>query len=1073
MHTNRVETDPRPPNKGQQQENPTWLFHLQNKPAPRTRSAASIVGTRSNPTFADIDGDGLLDLAIGEDFGTLRYYENTGTVLAPVYTARTGTANPLNGINVGFSSTPTFADIDGDGDQDLVVGESGGSLNYYENTGTASAPTYTARTGTANPLNGIDVGFSSTPTFADIDGDGLLDLVVGEGTGNLNYYENTGTASSPTYTARTGTANPFNGIDVGSASTPTFADIDGDGDQDLVFGEDNGNLNYYENTGTASSPTYTARIGTANPWDGIDVGILSTPTFADIDGDGDQDLVVGENNGNLNYYENTSVLSLPPTGTAGDDRLEGGTGNDTLNGLAGNDTLIGGAGADALDGGTGTDTASYEGSSAAVTVSLVAGATNTGGDAEGDTLSNIENLTGSAHWDVLNGDAGNNVLRGEAGNDRLRGADGADTLYGGTDNDRLWGDDGADTLYGDDGNDTLEGGDGDDTLNGGAGADILRGNAGRDTASYAGSSAAVTVSLAAGATNTGGDAEGDTLQQISNLTGSDHDDSLTGNSFGNDLSGGAGADTLSAGGGNDRLIGGAGADALDGGTGTDTVSYEGSSVAVTVSLAAGATNTGGDAEGDTISNIENLTGSAHWDVLNGDAGNNSLRGEVGNDRLRGADGNDTLDGGTGNDRLWGDDGNDRLFGGDGNDTLEGGDGNDTLNGGAGADILRGNAGRDSVSYSSSAAAVTASLASGATSTGGDAEGDTFAGISNLFGSDGNDSLTGNDFTNDLYGGDGNDTLDGGGASDRLFGGAGADTLTGGAGIDAVLYTGSSAGVTVSLVAGATNTGGEAEGDTITEVENLVGSVHDDTLTGDDGVNSIQGGAGVDTINGGGGNDTLNGAAGGDTINGGEGNDQVFAGDGDDTINGDAGNDNLKGFADNDTINGGTGDDRLEGGDGNDTLTGGEGADRLFGGAGIDTALYTGSSAAVTVNLATRMGSGGDAQGDVLGGVENVTGSAHDDTLIGNGAANRLDGAAGADTLTGGGGSDVFVFSAFAGDRITDFADGSDMIEISGGVFSDLTIAASGDDTTVSWNGGTLTLDDVSASLITADDFSFV
>ena len=99
--------------------------------------------------------------------------------------------------------------------------------------------------------------------------------------------------------------------------------------------------------------------------------------------------------------------------------------------------------------------------------------------------------------------------------------------------------------------------------------------------------------------------------------GSDHDDSLTGNSFGNDLSGGAGADTLSAGGGNDRLIGGAGADALDGGTGTDTVSYEGSSVAVTVSLAAGGTNTGGDAEGDTISNIENLTrigalGCSQW-----------------------------------------------------------------------------------------------------------------------------------------------------------------------------------------------------------------------------------------------------------------------------------------------------------------------------------------------------------------------------------------------------------------------------------------------------------------------------
>ena len=240
---------------------------------------------------------------------------------------------------------------------------------------------------------------------------------------------------------------------MGTYSTPTFADIDGDGDQDLVVGESNGTLRYYENTGTTSDPVYTVRTGTANPWDGIDVGTFSAPTFADIDGDGDQDLVVGESGGTLFYYENTSVSNQPPTGTAGDDTLEGGTGDDTLNGLAGNDTLIGGVGADALDGGTGTDTVSYAGSSAAVTVSLVAGATNTGGDAEGDTLSNIENLTGSAHDDSLTGDVNANTLSGGAGDDRL------------------WGDAGADTLDGGDGT---------------------------DTASYAGSSAAVTVSLAAG-----------------------------------------------------------------------------------------------------------------------------------------------------------------------------------------------------------------------------------------------------------------------------------------------------------------------------------------------------------------------------------------------------------------------------------------------------------------------------------------------------------------------------------------------------------------------------------------------
>ena len=393
-------------------------------------------GFGSIPAFADIDGDGDQDLVVGESDGNLNYYENTGTASAPTYTERTGTANPFGSIRTDGLDTqtgnfsdrsnphPAFADIDGDGDQDLVFGDGNGNLYYYENTGTASAPTYTERTGTTNPWNGIDVGEGAHAEFADIDGDGDQDLVVGESDGNLNYYENTGTASAPTYTVRTGPDNPWNGIDVGNQSSPEFVDIDGDGDLDLVIGETSGNLNYYENTGTASVPIYTERTDTDNPWNGIDVGNFSNPAFADIDGDGDQDLVIGENNGTLLYYENTSLLRLTLTGTAGDDTLEGGIGDDTLNGLAGNDTLIGGAGADALDGGTDTDTASYAGSSAAVTVSLVAGATNTGGDAEGDTLSNIENLTGSAHDDSLTGNDFGNDLSGGAGADTLNGGRG-------------------------------------------------------------------------------------------------------------------------------------------------------------------------------------------------------------------------------------------------------------------------------------------------------------------------------------------------------------------------------------------------------------------------------------------------------------------------------------------------------------------------------------------------------------------------------------------------------------------------------------------------------------------------
>ena len=143
---------------------------------------------------------------------------------------------------------------------------------------------------------------------------------------------------------RTGTANPWDGIDVGPTPPRHLWILTATAIRTSSSEKSNGTLRYYENTGTASAPVYTVRTGTANPWDGIDVGTFSAPTFADIDGDGDQDLIVGENLGNLNYYENTSVSNQPPTGTAGDDRLEGGTGNDTLNGLAGNDTLIGGAG---------------------------------------------------------------------------------------------------------------------------------------------------------------------------------------------------------------------------------------------------------------------------------------------------------------------------------------------------------------------------------------------------------------------------------------------------------------------------------------------------------------------------------------------------------------------------------------------------------------------------------------------------------------------------------------------------------------------------------------------------------
>ena len=194
----------------------------------------------------------------------------------------------------------------------------------------------------------------------------------------------------------------------------------------------------------------------------------------------------------------------------------------------------------------------------------------------------------------------------------------------------------------------LSGLDGNDLLNGGLGADTLDGGNGTDTASYASATSAVTVTLTATGGSSAGADGSDTLVSIENVVGSAFNDTLTGNNNANILNGGAGADTINGGGGDDLLIGGDGGDALDGGAGINTADYSGSSAAVTVNLSSGK-GSGGSAAGDTLANIQNVTGSAFNDKLTGSGAANMLTGGTGNDQITGGGGSDTLYGGTGTD----------------------------------------------------------------------------------------------------------------------------------------------------------------------------------------------------------------------------------------------------------------------------------------------------------------------------------------------------------------------------------------------------------------------------------------
>ncbi|MBL8498857.1 hypothetical protein ABF87_08380 [Nitrosomonas sp. JL21] len=657
------------------------------------------------PTFVDIDGDGDLDVFVGQSYsypgdpgGDTLFFENIGTTTQPIFD--NALTNPFGLIDVGSFAAPTFVDIDNDGDKDAFIGNETGNILFFENSGTAAIPLFNAPIFSPFGLSGT--GFNAKPVFADIDADNDQDIFV-----NNNFFENIGTNSIPIFAEPVANSFGLNGSDF------DFKDVDDDGDLDsLGF-----NGSFFRNIGTSNIPLFSSE---ANPLNIPEPGGRSSLTgqaFVDIDGDGDLDVYVmgmywyassfaWDEFLINNHAPNVVNLTIPEVYTK----------NNPLN-LK--DVIV-------------TDPDSTIISVSLTLSNSAAGKLNTA--TSGGVTSSYNAATGE--WKASGAVANVNALLagvvftpatnfvGEFSVNASVGDDIAPALTGTKDFTVM--------LVSTPGNTVLTGT-----------------SSGNNTITYASSTGAVTVSLNITTQQNTGGAGLDTITAVENLIGSAFADNLTGNTTYNILDGRAG---------NDSLRGWSGADTMIGGTGDDTMYVENTRDAVIEKP-----NEGIDTVSSTITYT--LPVNAEKLILTGGSAINGTGNELAN----------VLTGNNADNQLNGQAGNDTLNGGGGNDTLTGWSGADTMIGGLRDDLYfvenvgdvvteSPNQGIDTVS-----SRLTYTLPANVenlTLTGTTAINGTGNGLANI--------ITGNSADNPLNGGAGNDMLDGGLGANRLTGGAGND-----------------------------------------------------------------------------------------------------------------------------------------------------------------------------------------------------------------------------------------------------------------------------------------------------------
>jgi Ca2+-binding RTX toxin-like protein len=798
------------------------------------------------------------------------------------------------------------------------------------------------------------------------------------------------------------------------------------------------------------------------------------------------------------------------------------------------------------------------------------------------------NATGNELGNLMYGNDGANILDGKAGVDQMYGGAGDDTYY--VDNlsdyvQELSASDGTDKVIssvtftlgqyvdnltltgaanidgtGNAGNNVIIGNSGKNTLLGGDGDDTLDGGAGIDTVDYSTASGAVTFDLTITSQQDTIGAGKDTLLNIENVIGSAFADVITGTAAANVLDGRGGQDNLHGLAGNDILYGDGSADFLYGGLGNDTyhvVDYndqvlENANEGIDAVFSAGTFTLDVNVENLTLTGGANVnaTGNSLKNILTGNSGDNRLDGKGGGDTLIGGDGDDTyvvystadklVETATGGaydyvlsnvswtlatnfealELAWFG-GNINGTGNSVNNLVDGNPSDNILDGKAGADQMGGGDGNDTYYVDNDNDLVIESsdpLAGGTDKVFSTVsftlptyvENLTLLGTADIDG-------TGNTKDNIIIGNSGKNTL---------IGGDGDDTLDGGAGIDTVDYLSATSGVTVDLSSTAQQDTGGAGKDTLLNIENVTGTLHADTITGNAGNNYLDGYAGGDIIYGLGGNDTLAGGTGSD-LEGGTGNDtyivyntgvtiveavnagidsvrsyvsytltanvenltlEELAGNSDATGNSLA--NTLTANTYDNVLDGGTGVDQMYGGLGNDTYYVDNIGDKVFetNGVGVDL-VY--SSVNFTLGsyvekLTLQMGAGNiNGTGNSL--ANTIVGNDGNNTLRGGGGDDTIAGGAGDDKLYGEAGSDIFKFDwgAVGNDTIygwEDKATGSqDMIELSGFAINwaqfiadpNTSISDSAAGLVISITGGTITLAGIhDVASLDASDFQF-